>query len=373
MTDEARGAVPRVPSLLLLSNMYPAKDNPMFGAFIARQEAALRALGVRFRLVANARQAAGPVANSLKYASMLVRTATAALGGGFDVVVGHYLYPTAWFAAIASRLSGKPYVLVVHGTDARSVQRRDFVAARCRRALRGARLVVCVSEALAARLRRELALPESVPTAVVNMGVDRSIFRPAEDARAILQLPADARIVMFAGNLVAAKNVETLVAAFERAHEAGAADLLLLAGADPEGRRAELEADVAARGLGDAVRFLGVLEPDGLAAAMSAADVFVLPSLSEALGVVLLEAMACGTPVVASAVGGIPEVVSEACGRLVEPTDVEGFAGAIGEVIGAGKARFMECCEKTAAANDVLENTRRFLRAVDRYAGGGSR
>jgi glycosyltransferase involved in cell wall biosynthesis len=121
---------------------------------------------------------------------------------------------------------------------------------------------------------------------------------------------------------------------------------------------------VAARGIAEHVRFLGVLPAPKLAAAMTAADVFVLPSVFEALGVVLLEAMSCGTPVVASRVGGIPEVVAPECGRLVGSKDVEGLAEAIGEVVTLGKPRFAEACEAAAAANDVRANARRLAEAV---------
>ncbi|HEY3317417.1 MAG TPA: glycosyltransferase [Coriobacteriia bacterium] len=373
MAEEARAAGTPAPALLVISNMYPAPDNPMFGAFIAKQESALAELGVRFRLVRNTQWRTGPVVNAMKYAFMLARASLAALRGGFDVIVAHYLYPTAWFARVASRISRKPYVLVVHGTDVRSAQRRDAVAARCRAALPHAALVVCVSEAIEREVRDELALPRRVPTFVVNMGVDRAVFRPAGDARTALGIPAEARTALFAGNFIPRKDAGTLIAAFALAHDAGRADLLLLAGGDPEGRRAVVEADVAERGLADAVRFLGVLPPAELAAAMSAADVFVLPSVFEALGVVLLEAMACGTPVVASRVGGIPEVVPDGCGRLVAPADAEGFGEAIGDVIAAGKAHFAECCERAAAANDVRENTRRLVDAVAHYAGGRRR
>lgn len=373
MTAEARPAEVPAPSLLVITNMYPASDNPMFGAFIAKQEAALRALGIRFRLVKNTQWRTGAAVNAMKYAAMLVRTAVAAMSGGFDVIVAHYLYPTAWFASLASRISGKPYVLVVHGTDVRSAQRRDAVAARCRKALPGAALVVCVSRAIEEEVREELGLPASVPTFVVNMGVDREVFHPVADARASLGIPAEARVVLFAGNFIARKNVETLIPAFALAHGVGRADLLLLAGGDPEGRRADSEADVAERGLVDAVRFLGVLPPDELAAAMTAADVFVLPSRFEALGVVLLEAMACGTPVVASRVGGIPEVVPDECGRLVASTDVEGFAEAIGDVLAAGKGHYAACCEQAAEENDVRANTRRLVDAVAHLAGGDRR
>ena len=78
------GEASAFPSVLVLSNMYPAPDNAMFGAFIAKQEAALSDLGVRFRLVTNTRWRTGAVANGLKYAALLTRTVVAAVRGGFD-------------------------------------------------------------------------------------------------------------------------------------------------------------------------------------------------------------------------------------------------------------------------------------------------
>lgn len=345
--------------------MYPSADDPQFGAFVAKQAVALREIGVRVRLVVNTQAGMAGPRNLRKYVSLLARTAVAAGGSRFDAVVGHYLYPTAWFARVAAVLSRKPYVLVAHGSDVTSVQRSGFIARRCRSALPHAAAIVCVSGSLAERVRDELGLPAYVPVVVANMGVDRSVFRPVPHARDVLGLADDTRVVVFAGNLIALKNLETLIAAFASARAAGEADLLLIAGADREGRRAALEAQAREQDVGDAVRFLGALPADELAVVMTAADVFVLPSRNEALGVVLLEAMACGTPVVASRVGGIPEIVAPDCGVLVSSDDVGGFARAIGEVIAAGKERYRAACERVAEANDVRENARRLAEAIE--------
>ncbi len=361
--SEPLAGEPPAPSLLVISNMYPAPDNVMYGAFIAKQRAVLDELGVRSRYVVNRRWRTGALSNVLKYAALTLRVVAAGVRGGFDVVVGHYLYPTAFLARLASRLSGKPYVLWVHGTDATSVQRRTLIGAWCRRALPEAALVITVSHSLEDRLREELSLPASVPTAVINMGVDRRVFHPIENARAAFDWPPDARIALFAGNLVPVKNPLVLLAAFESAFRRGAADLLAIAG---EGElRAECDAYVEEHGLGDVVIFTGRLPAERLAEAMSAADVVVLTSVSEALGVVLLEAMACGTPIVAPRVGGIPEIVSPKCGRLVEgSSDPEPFADAIGEVVAAGKAAFADACLAVAAREDARVQAERLVGAA---------
>jgi glycosyltransferase involved in cell wall biosynthesis len=104
---------------------------------------------------------------------------------------------------------------------------------------------------------------------------------------------------------------------------------------------------------------------------MTAADVFVLPSRAEPLGVVLLEAMACGTPCVASRVGGIPEIVDvPANGRLVDPDDAQSLAGAMEDVLAAGRHSFVDACLATSARSDLDVNTARVVEVLARAAGG---
>jgi glycosyltransferase involved in cell wall biosynthesis len=119
------------------------------------------------------------------------------------------------------------------------------------------------------------------------------------------------------------------------------------------------------------VAFTGALPADRLAVAMTAADVFVLPSRAEPLGVVLLEAMACGTPCVASRVGGIPEIVDvPGNGRLVEPDDARSLADAMEEVLAAGRHSFVDACLAQAARSDLDVNTARLVDVLERAADG---
>lgn len=353
------------PALLVLSNMYPSPADPVFGSFVAKQVAALRAAGARVRVVASPRGPAGALGLLGRYTSLAARTKIAAIfHRDFGVIVAHFLYPTAFLARIASLLSGRPYVLVAHGMDVGSVQGHGFLARLSLMATRRASLVVVVSRALEARVRAELQLPASVPTVVINMGVDRSVFMPAagEGARTELGWSRDEKVALFAGNLIERKGVDVLVEAFARLHAQGTCDRLVLVGAGP--LRELLEVQAAALCVSDAVEFAGAVHAGILARLMVAADIFVLPSRSEPLGVVLLEAMACGTPVVASRVGGIPEIVGDGCGVLVEPDDATTLADGIAAVLSHGKERYAASCLKAAAANDLHVNAARLLDAV---------
>ena len=356
------------PSVLLISSLYPSGSDPVFGAFVAKQHASLTRLGVQHRLVVNTRSRPGALSGLWKYASLLARTLAAASHRDFDVVLGHFLYPTAWLASLASRIAHVPYVVVAHGTDVGSVQRRGPLARACLSATRRAACVVTVSRAMETKVRAELGVPASVPTQVINMGVDRAVFHPVVDARATLQLPGEARVALFAGNLIARKAPDVLLEAFARCRAAGACDRLVVVGDGP--LRASLERRAAEPDIAGAVTFTGAIPADRLAIAMSAADVFVLPSVAEPLGVVLLEAMACGTPCVASRVGGIPEVVAvPANGRLVESGDPDSLAAAMGEVLAAGRDSFVDACLATAARDDLDANTARLVEVLARSAG----
>jgi glycosyltransferase involved in cell wall biosynthesis len=114
----------------------------------------------------------------------------------------------------------------------------------------------------------------------------------------------------------------------------------------------------------EAVTFLGAVPHEELPSWMAAADVLVLPSRREGLGLVLLEAMACGTPCVASRVGGIPEILGEDCGELVEPDDPGSLANAIATVLANGKTQYAAACRRVALQNTVDAQARRFLDLV---------
>ncbi|MDO8880928.1 MAG: glycosyltransferase [Coriobacteriia bacterium] len=353
-----------LPRLLLISNMWPTEANPVYGGFVARHAAALTALGVPVTVVANTDPRTGVVRSLAKYRRLARRSRAAGRSGAFDAVVGHYLYPTAGMAHQAARLSGAALVLVVHGTDARSVMRRDPFAAAARRALAEADLVVAVSAALADSLRADVGVPESVPIATVHMGIDEAVFVPDPDARAALGIPEQERTVLFVGNLVAVKGLETLRAAFEMLLERKAADRLVIVGDGP--LRQELTEWSSALELKDHVTVTGRLAQCDVARWMAAADVFVLPSHNEGLGLVLLEAMACGTPCVASAVGGVPEILDERTGALVPPGDGRALADAIDGVLAAGRGAYREACLAAARGHGATAQAEAFLGAVRR-------
>lgn len=347
--------------LLLVTNLFPSDADPVFGVFVRRQVEALRAEGIEVDLVANTDTRTG-VANGLrKYAMLLARTLAASRRAKADAVVGHFLYPTAFFARIAARRAGLPYVLVAHGTDVSSVRRRGPLARVCLSAAREADLVVAVSGDLRERVRDDLGVSEDRLSEPIHMGVDTSVFSTGPADRASLGWGAEERIALFVGNLVEVKGLDVLAKAFAALNAAGELDRLVLVGDGP--LRAQL-GEAASSAARDAVEFAGRLTDAEVAARMRAADVLVLPSRAEGLGLVLLEALACGTPCVASSVGGVPEILTDGpCGRLVPPGDAGALADAIREVIAAERPE-AAACTSLVVGHTVADCAERFAKAI---------
>src|SRR5439155_741873 len=160
---------------------------------------------------------------------------------------------------------------------------------------------------------------------VIDCGVDSSLFRPPPPAA------GEGPRYLIAGSLIERKNVERLMQAFASL----GTGTLTVAGSGP--LEARLRASAPA-----GVTFLGRVEPGGMAALYGDCDVYCQPSLVEPQGQALLEALACGRPVVATRVGGPPEYLSDACGALVDPLDVASIADGMrrgGGARGAGAGR----------------------------------
>jgi glycosyltransferase involved in cell wall biosynthesis len=264
-----------------------------------------------------------PVAVPLYLASLLPHRARLERA---DVVLATWAYPDGCAAVIAAGVLGKPCVVKVHGSDVNVVLQRAAARRMAARVLPRADALVAVSGPLARELVRLGAAPARVHQ--VRNGIDSSLFFPRERAaaRRDLGIPDGARVVLFVGRLEPQKGIVTLVDAFERVRARVPGALLVLAGDGVS------TADVRRRtsSWGEGAVLLGPTAHARVALWMGACDVLTLPSLAEGTPNVVLEALASGRPVVASAVGGIGELLADPrAGVLVPPRD----AGALAEAL----------------------------------------
>jgi glycosyltransferase involved in cell wall biosynthesis len=321
--------------VLMLTNMYPSATEPGYGSFVQRQKEQLeRAHGVRIRLVRTSRRGGG-LNNLIKYAGLLGSTLAETIRGDYDLVHAHYLLPVAAFALIPAAWRRKPLVITAHGTDIFSGTRKPW-RAWITRALRRACRVVVVSQFLADRLAENFGV---TPTAgrefvIANMGVDAEKFTPGDrDAlKAAAGLPLDVPHLLFVGNSVEQKGVTDLARALVLLNERGVAFRATLLGHGPE----MAEVREVTRPIGDLVAFRGVVPHEQLVDVFRSADLFVLPSRREGVGLlVCLESLSCGVPVACGRAGGLPEIVhDDVNGVLFAPEDPAGLADKLQGLLG---------------------------------------
>jgi glycosyltransferase involved in cell wall biosynthesis len=248
-----------------------------------------------------------------------------------DVIFAPWAYPDGWAAVQLGKAAKLPVVLQVHGSDILELDRTPPKRPPTEEAVRAADGIVAVSHDLADHLVKMGV--ERGRVRVIHDGVDRTLFSPGDKAaeRAALGLPAGERVVLFIGNLVPVKAVDVLLKAFADPVLKPLSPHLVVVGQGP--LRASLEGQAAHLGVADRVRFTGPILQVNLPRWYRAADLFVLPSHSEGVPNVLLEASACQTPWVASRVGGIPEIAPLGASRLVTPNTPPELALAISDAL----------------------------------------
>ena len=252
-------------------------------------------------------------------------------GFDFDLIDAHYYYPDGVAAGILSRWIGKPFVVTARGTDLSLIP--QFAIPR--------RLIIRTADQAAGSIGVCSALMESLAGLgadasklhVMRNGVDLQRFSPIDPvaARERIGVPANNKMLLSVGYLIERKGHNIAIEAMARLPQDY---MLVIAGTGPE--REKLERLASELGVKERVRFAGQIPNEDLKWWYSAADALVLCSSREGWANVLLEAMACGTPVIATNIWGTPEVVaSPEAGRLMAARTPAALVDACKELFGA--------------------------------------
>ena len=247
-----------------------------------------------------------------------------------DLIFSIFLYPDSYAALQIAKKLRVPLVAMGIGSDIHSIA--DRISAKyTRTVLRETDFLVTVSDDLRQKALAMGASPER-SRAVVN-GCDLSVFhvRDRGDARRQLELDPKSRIVLYIGRMDVRKGLRELVDASAKLRAKEPNLQVYMVGEGPD--RPQITQAIDAAGAAGYVHTLPPCKPDDVALWMAAADVVTLPSYMEGCPNVVLEALACGRPVVATRVGGIPEIMSAACGRLIPPRDSDALAEALEAVL----------------------------------------
>ncbi|MFZ1390413.1 MAG: glycosyltransferase [Dokdonella sp.] len=246
-----------------------------------------------------------------------------------DVILSYWLYPDASGARRVARELGVPLIAGARGSDIRV---RDAISRRLTATVvRSADRLLVVSADLG-RLAVTDYGADPARVRVIPNGCDAATFHLQDraQARALLDVAPDTRLVLYVGRLVAEKGLRELVAAMRALRGSHPGAELVMVGDGP--LREEFAA--AANDPLNRLRLAGAQPAGTVASWMAACDLLALPSYSEGHPNVLVEALACGRPVVSTPVGGVPEVVDESCAILVPPRDSSALADALARMLG---------------------------------------
>ncbi len=243
-------------------------------------------------------------------------------GYDFDILDAHYFYPDGVAAAMIGRKLNKPVMITARGTDINLLPQFAIPRRMIQWAARHASALVTVSAALKTALVQLGA--DGSKISILRNGVDARLFRPVDRTLHRARLGLSGTVLLMVGNLVALKGHELVLRALGEFPEAS---LLVVGDGEEQGKLIALAEELRIQ---HRVRFIGAMPQEELVAIYGAADALVLASSREGWPNVLLEAMACGTPVVSSSVGGTPEIVAAPeAGVLMTERSPRGVADAL--------------------------------------------
>lgn len=256
-------------------------------------------------------------------------------GFDFDLIDAHYYYPDGVAAGFIAKKLGKPFVVTARGTDLNLIPEYAYPRKLILQTAQAAGGSIGVCKALMDSLQALGADPSKLHTLRNGVDLQRFVPEPRAAARQKLGLPADGKLLLSVGHLIERKGHYIAIDALPLLpHDVR----LLIAGGGPD--RAALQKQADKLGVADRVQFVGVVPQNDLKWWYSAADALALCSSREGWANVLLEAMACGTPVIATNIWGTPEVVSTPqAGVLMESRTAQGLANAWGALFANYPAR----------------------------------
>ncbi|MCS1352256.1 glycosyltransferase family 4 protein [Mechercharimyces sp. CAU 1602] len=351
----------------IISHMYPHPANPMSGLFVHQQVRALQDRGVKCSVFVPTpsfpfypkwkkyrQEEKKTVMDGVFVQYVPTRMFPAGLGFSFysqyylqslqavitafhrthpiDLIHCHTLFPDGHVGASLRQKLRVPVVSTVHGSDILVYPEKNRCVARhVEETLATNDAIIAVSDGLAEAVRR---VDKDVMVHTIYNGFDAERFYPREgrEMKIRLGLPLEQEVILFVGNLYSVKGLEYLIRAMRQVYRERPQASLWIVGEGPLRKR--LQAQVEALTMTHAISFVGRRPHEEIATWMNASHLICLPSLHEGLGGVLLEAMGCAIPVVATRVGGIPEIVREGeTGMLVAAQDEQALAGKVVEML----------------------------------------
>lgn len=323
--------------IVVFSNMYPSAEHPTYGIFVKNQVEQLKSAGLDIEVRAIFNPGKGKAEKLSKYMSWVFSGLGYLLKHSkvIQMTHAHYAFPTGLLSLFGKKFLNIPYIVTVHGGDLDKMAKKNaFIGRLTRCILRGAAAVITVGE----KLRQDAIADYGVKAdrvEVMSMGVNTEVFKPMgqEEARLILNIPVNDQVILFVGNVIEEKGIMELLDAFSSLQQTHSDLLLYIVGSQKDERFAVRVKEKIEETAMEGVYIKEPVTQTELAKWMAASDVLALPSYHEGFGLVALEALASGAKVVASSVGGLPYLLQDGAGILVEPRNAVSLAEGLAEAL----------------------------------------
>tara|TARA_B100000315_G_C14593185_1_gene597084 strand:- start:2719 stop:3789 length:1071 start_codon:yes stop_codon:yes gene_type:complete len=307
--------------ILVATTMFPNKYNPFSGVFIKNH---LELMKTKFGIESIVITGDGSNQSKLlilkKYLLFFCRMLWSLLFKNFDLIHVHFSYPTGFLSIIGKWITKKKIIITTHGSDINQHKKRNFLSRYLNKlALEGCNHIIAVSDDLKRKIISQFSI-SAEKISVIDMGFNTQIFRYSQDNNNQFDNPF---IMLFVGRLIPAKGFELLIDAIEKLHlQANSKFECVVIG---EGsHRTQYEKTTKEKRLDMIFRFIEPLGQKEIATWMRKSNIVVIPSYQEGFGLVAIESLACGTPVIASKIGGLKEIIQDGInGYFITPGRVD--------------------------------------------------
>ncbi|WP_413307017.1 glycosyltransferase [Bacillus sp. 1P10SD] len=330
--------------ILVITNMYPSKDHKSFGIFVKNQVDAIKKRNFQVDVIAITNPKSGKVSVITKYIIWILKALLILLikGSKYQVVHAHYVFPSGYLGLLFKKLFKSKLVVTAHGGDIdKMANKNKWLFQKTKTILDQADHVIAVGEALYHEIVTNFSVSKE-QISIINMGVNRQLFKPIEKqlAKENCGLEKEATNLLFVGNIIEQKGLIELVEAMALVSEQeGDVQLYLIGDEKDPTFKQKLELKIIESQLQNKINLLGVKEQSEISTWMCAADCLVLPSHIEGFGLVALEAMACGTPVIGTNIGGLKTLLANGSGVVVPVKNSKELSKAILNVLSAKDKR----------------------------------
>lgn len=309
--------------VLIVSNMYPSEKEPVYGNFVKEQVEELRGLGIDCVLSVSTIKKGGKLRKIWKYLLLWFDMIKKVIKEKPDIIHIHYVFPTALILILLNIFIKKKIILTEHGSNL--FRYKGIKAKLIKKIIDISKEMIVVSQYLKEKAIENYQIEEK-KLHVIPCGVNTEKFYPIDkiESKRKLKLDVEKRIILFIGRLDEEKGIYTyleIIKKIENENKEGSNQYIVI-GDGPEKEKFAKEI----KKLKSEIKMIGNINKNEVPIWFNASDVFIFPTKKEAFGLVALESLSCGTPVIANDIGGVSESVeNEINGYLIEDNKVNDF------------------------------------------------